>query len=191
MNPIRWTGHFLLWCGFLGGVFVAVRNTEIANAKWSTIEWPLYALAIAVGTVGVVILRMTQLQSATHADKLESDIKILEVSIRDLLAHFANLLKSKQQLDVYSIHKLIDAQLMESINNFVEARETLIHTYGLRQYAELMTDFSTAERNINRAWSASADGYVDEVWLSLERANNRLQVVAQHLVEYKQEALGT
>jgi hypothetical protein len=74
---------------------------------------------------------------------------------------------------------------MASIDDFVMARSTLIHTYGLREYAELMTDFSIAERNINRAWSASADGYIDEVWLSLERANRQLQTVAEHLAGYK------
>ena len=188
MNPIRSIGHFLLWCGFLGGVFVAVRNVEIAGDKWNTIQWPFYALAIGVGVAGVVLLRMTQMQAATHADKLESDIKIIEVSVKDLLAEFAKLLASKHEVDVYAIHKLIDTRLMESISKFVEARETLIHTYGLRQYADLMTDLSIAERKINRAWSASADGYVDEVWLSLDRADARLQAVDQNLAEYKKEA---
>ena len=152
--------------------------------------WPLYALALGVGVAGVVILRMTQMQAATHADKLESDIKIMEVSVKDLLAELRRLLLKRDKTNVFAVHELIDTRLMESISNFVEARETLIHTYGLRQYAELMTDFSIAERNINRAWSASADGYVDEVWLSLDRAESKLQAVATNLIEYRKELGG-
>jgi len=49
-----------------------------------------------------------------------------------------------------------------------------MHRFGLPAYAGIMTEFATAERSINRAWSASADGYIDEVWLSLDRAQRRM-----------------
>ncbi len=137
---------------------------------------------------GVVLLRITQKQAATHVDKLDADIQVLDTSIENLLTQLAKLIKSQQQTDVYAVHGMIDSRLMESINLFVEARETLIHTYGLRSYATLMTDFSIGERNINRAWSASADGYIDEVWLSLKRAEGRLRTVAQNMSEYKKVA---
>lgn len=185
MNPFRILGHLLLWSGFLGGAYLAVCNAEVANDKWSTINWPLYITALALGTAGVVLLRLTQKQAATHAHKLDADIKVLEVSTKELLSKLGDLIKGLDRIDVDTVHKLIDSQLAEDVANFVEARESLIHTYGLRQYAELMTDFSIAERNINRAWSASADGYIDEVRLSLDRADDRLQRVARNLVEYK------
>ncbi len=185
MNPIRLVGHVLLWCGFLGGSFATVQHVELAHDKWNTIQWSLYAMALAVGIVGVIILRVTQKQTATHSDKLDSDIKVLEVSVRDLLNRLSELIKNRQQTDVFAVHKLIDSRLMESIGDFVESREAAIHSFGLGQYAELMTDFSVAERNINRAWSASADGYIDEVWASLDRAENKLQAVDKNLTEYK------
>ena len=189
MNVIRLFGHLLLWCGFLAGAFVAVQNAEKVGDAWNTIRWPLYLLALAIGVTGVVFLRMTQKQAATHADKLDADIQVLEISIQNLLTRLTELIESRQHIDVYAVHGMIDSRLMESISSFVDARKSLIHTYGLRQYAELMTDFSIAERNVNRAWSASADGYIDEVWLSLERAERRLQTVGQHLNEYKEAAL--
>jgi hypothetical protein len=37
-----------------------------------------------------------------------------------------------------------------------------------------MTQFSSAERFVNRAWSAAADGYLDETKSSLEIAENYL-----------------
>ena len=187
MNPLRIAGHILLWLGFLAGAFLAVRNVEVAGATWSTIEWPKYTLALAVGVAGVVLLRRTQRRAMRHADKLQSDIKVLEVSIKDLLAELATLIQGKSELSVFTVHQLIDARMVEKINYFVDARETLIYTYGLRQYAQLMTDFSIAERLINRAWSASADGYVDEVWLSLDRAEGKLRAVDANLLLYKKE----
>lgn len=187
MSITRLSGHILLWCGFLAGAYLAVQHVENVVDKWDTIRWPLYFGALAIGTIGVVILRTTQKQAATHSDKLDADIKTLEVSIKNLLAELSALIEHQKTTDVYEVHKLIDSQLMASIDDFVLARSTLIHTYGLREYAELMTDFSIAERNINRAWSASADGYLDEVWLSLERADRQLQTVAQHLLDYKKQ----
>ncbi|WP_240912205.1 MULTISPECIES: hypothetical protein [unclassified Thermococcus] len=33
---------------------------------------------------------------------------------------------------------------------------------SIKAYGEIMTTFSKAERNLNRAWSAYADGYKEE-----------------------------
>ena len=75
--------------------------------------------------------------------------------------------------------------MRESIADFVEARTALIHTYSMQHYADLMTDFAIAERYVNRAWCASADGYIDEVASSLDLAlekftavNDRLEALA-------------
>jgi hypothetical protein len=189
MNPMRVAGHILLWCGFLVGAYVTVQHAENTADKWSTIAWPYYGLALSVGIAGVVILRATQRRAATHTDKLDADIKTLEVSVTNLLRQLGQLTTKPSQTDVFEVHKIIDSKLMDDLSGFVESRKTLIHIYGMREYAELMTDFSIAERNINRAWSASADGYVDEVWLSLERAEARLTAVAGHLAEYKKNQL--
>ncbi len=101
------------------------------------------------------------------------------------------MLAAADQFDVFEVHQIIDSKLMDDINNFVAARETLIHTFSMQDYANLMTEFSIAERNINRAWSASADGYVDEVWLSLERAQQRLRAAAARLDQCKRRQAAT
>ncbi len=185
MSFLRLWGHLLLWLGFLVGVFMTVRHVEVVNDKWSTIQWPYYVGSLLVGLAGVVVLRLTQQRAVTHADKLQSDIKVLEAKVSDLLAELAALLKGRDATSVFAVHTLIDARLVDKINAFVHARETLIHTYGLRQYAQVMTDFSIAERLVNRAWSASADGYIDEVWLSLEGAQSKFQVVEANLLALK------
>jgi hypothetical protein len=53
---------------------------------------------------------------------------------------------------------------------FVEARPVLIARLGLGGYAELMDRYAAAERQLNRAWSAAADGVYEEAVQALEVA---------------------
>lgn len=181
MSAPRLLGHLLLWVGFLGGAFLAVRNPEVKENKWQTIHWPLYAIALSVGVVGVGLLRKTRRLDATHSGKVAANLRTLQQSLRALRDKLDTLLSQPERLDVFEIHAWIDAELMPEIGQFVESREALVHTCGLATYAAVMTDFSIGERNINRAWSASADGYVDEVWSCLERAAEKWQRVSERL----------
>jgi hypothetical protein len=76
---------------------------------------------------------------------------------------------------------MIDDRLALDLATFVNARETMIHIHGLQAYADVMTQFAAAERSINRAWSASADGYIDEVWICLDRAKTLMTNAQQTL----------
>jgi hypothetical protein len=49
------------------------------------------------------------------------------------------------------------------------------HIFGLQGYADVMSAFAAGERYINRVWSASTDGYVDEVHSYLERATQQIR----------------
>ncbi len=62
------------------------------------------------------------------------------------------------------------------LNAFVEARPQLIARLGLARFAEVMDAFAAAERHINRAWSATADGVPEEARESLRRASELLQL---------------
>jgi hypothetical protein len=59
------------------------------------------------------------------------------------------------------------------LRDFVDAREELGHLVGARRCAELMDHFAAMERQLNRAWSAAADGVWEEARASLERAAQR------------------
>ncbi len=58
----------------------------------------------------------------------------------------------------------------DDLNTFIEARESIAHSYGLAAYADVMNCFTAGERYLNRVWSASADGYIDEINDYLEKA---------------------
>jgi len=78
-------------------------------------------------------------------------------------------------LPVYEARFEIDRLLREDLNNFANARESMKHVFGLQHYADVMSAFAAGERYINRVWSASTDGYVDEVRSYLDRATQQFR----------------
>lgn len=52
----------------------------------------------------------------------------------------------------------------------VEGRNVLVAALGLARFAELMDAFSRLERALNRAWSAAADGALDEALRCIDDA---------------------
>ena len=77
--------------------------------------------------------------------------------------------------------RCIDEECAEPLADFADSRQAIVKRCGLTVYADVMTEFAAAERYINRAWSAAADGYVDEVAASLDRANLHLQEAKNQL----------
>lgn len=58
----------------------------------------------------------------------------------------------------------------DQIPTFVETRPQLIAAFSLGGYAEIMDRFAVMERQVNRAWSAAADGHLPEATRSLSAA---------------------
>ncbi|MFG0291703.1 MAG: hypothetical protein ACF8MJ_00960 [Phycisphaerales bacterium JB050] len=62
----------------------------------------------------------------------------------------------------------------DDVPAFVADRPALVNRLSLGGYAELMDHFAGMERQLNRAWSAAADGYLDEALNSLKNAQPML-----------------
>lgn len=181
MNLPRICGHFLLWSGFLCGALLAVRRTEVKDSPWSTISWPEYGVALGVAVAGVVLLRSTKrtirLESEGHAD----DVDQLDATLNRLHKQLRLWQVGKEKPPVHDVHGQIDELLSPDLALFAELRESLIDAFGLQEYAGIMTHFALAERTINRMWSASADGYIDEVDVCLDRAIAHLESAIERL----------
>ena len=83
-------------------------------------------------------------------------------------------LSVRQNRSLADVLRCIDRECVDPLADFAEARQSLVKRFGMAVYAEVMTEFASAERLINRSWSAAADGYVDEVEQSLVRAKAHL-----------------
>ena len=183
MNKTRICGHLLLWIGFLVGAFVAVRSIEVPQAPWSSISWPAYGAAMFVAIIGVIVLRITKRPAGVNADEAAGAIDELAAILIRLHSTVEGWSTNFDKIHVYDFHGMIDQELADDLGRFAELREALVAEFGLDHYARIMTSFALAERTINRVWSASADGYVDEVQISLTRAGSHLSAASQRLDE--------
>lgn len=182
---MRKTGHILMWLGFLGGAFFTMRQLD-------DVEWVPFAAFAAVGVVGVVLLRITARAGATDLEVVEEDLATLERSLAHINETVGEWLSRRGSIDVYDVRHLIDEHLSAPLDHFALARESMIHAIGMHEYAAVMDPFARGERLVHRAWSASADGYVDEVWLSMELADEHLRKADDALKGYlSREAEGS
>lgn len=172
---MRVVGHVLLWSGFLAAAFFTVRQTEIKADPWSTISWTAYLNALGAAVIGVVILRATRGTTGGGPSPLAGTIEEQYRHLKTIVTELQAYLASWRPEQVYEVHQWIDRWLASHLTEFADGRHALIREFGLRAYGQIMSDFASGERMINRAWCASADGYADEVETCLRRAAGFLE----------------
>jgi hypothetical protein len=161
-------GFGLIAVGFVSGALVSVMDEQ-------SILWGYFVLAMAVGTVGVGLVHLADRQRKDDSETLEADLGELLASLDNIVGRIRELNRDKEAIDPYEIRHHIDDQFSSDLKTFVDARESLGHVYGLEAYADVMMHFAAGERYLNRVWSASADGYVDEVHTYLQQAEEQFQ----------------
>ena len=160
-------GRILLAAGFLAGAFVSVRDSD-------HVAWPEYFPCVIAMVASLIILRIATSGSDVK-EKAKESVATLERCIESLCTKLGHLRGALEEQGVFAIHGLIDAELVEELGTFADHREGLIRRYGMKTYADVMSAFALSERLINRCWSASADGYVDEVRRCLEMAEHEME----------------
>ena len=174
----RTTGHVLLWAGFLAAAFISTRQQD-------AVEWSWYGVGVAIGVAGIVLLRARAATSGEGKAQAEIQVARLGEILEKIAAGLAELKRKQDSIAVADVRDFIDQRLAPRLREFAESREALSGVHGLEAYVEVMSRFAAAERNLNRAWSASADGYVDEVWACVEQAEGFLKEAANVLGEYR------
>jgi hypothetical protein len=158
--------------GFLAAALVSVQNeTEI--------NWKNYIPTALASVIGVAIVRTGTKQAAEHVDTITSHIDDIDRSIDSLVENVTRLNREKETIHTYDMRYKIDELLLDDLDTFAEARETLNVKFGITHYTDIMSHFATGERYLNRVWSCSADGYVDEVNEYLGRAEEQFREVQQ------------
>lgn len=160
--------YLLITIGFLLASYYSVIDAE-------QVPWSKVVPALLAGLVGVVMIQVSNRGKRRSAHKVRSSISKLEQSLASIVAKAEELDAQKESLDPYAVHHRIDELFMEDLDVFVENRETIGDAYGLQAYADVMTHFATGERYLNRCWSASTDGYIDEVQAYLSRATDQFK----------------
>jgi hypothetical protein len=109
----------------------------------------------------------------------------IETSILNIIKNLKELNDQKETINTYDIRHKVDELFLEDLNAFVEARESISHTYGIQAYADVMSHFAAGDRYLNRVWCASADGYIDEVNENLEKSLEQFEDSQKKLIECK------
>jgi hypothetical protein len=155
-------GYFLLGGGFLAGAFATSLDVQEVN-------WEVFAFAAVAAVIGLILVKRQASAIARSDTVLELNRGELKESInnvvRDLKALTTTAATSGAEL-----RDKIDLELRNDLRRFADARESMVHLFGLQTYADIMSSFATGERYINRVWSASADGYDEEATVYLSKA---------------------
>ena len=173
-------GYILITIGFLVSSYFSVIHAE-------QVQWSIVVPGLLVGLAGVAMVQLSIRGQSKAVDAVRTNLDKLEGSLQRIVENITQLNASKESINVYDVHDRIDELFMVDLDTFVENRESIGHAFGLQSYADVMTHFATAERYLNRCWSASADGYIDEVHTYLTRAENQftlaLELLRSHTVQ--------
>ena len=156
-------GYLMITLGFLAGALTAVVDKEL-------IRWDYFALALILGVAGVAFVRISDRRESRQEGKLASNMQSVEASLNRIVKNMTGLNAEKASINTYDVRHRIDELFTDDLNTFVEARESIAHIHSLNAYADVMSSFAAGERYLNRVWSASTDGYIDEVNAYLDKA---------------------
>jgi len=156
-------GSLMIAAGFLAGSLAAIVDKE-------NVRWCYFAVALGVGAAGIVLVRVGGHRIRRSEGKLAAGVQALEASLSRIVENINQLNAQKDSIDTYDARHRIDALFAEDLAAFVNKRESIAYVHGLSAYAEVMSCFAAGERYLNRVWSASADGYIDEVNAYLDKA---------------------
>lgn len=159
-------GMSLIIISFLLGAFL----TSLDATK---IQWDYFIPTLILGFAGLAIAK-NETNKAAHSDyKLHDDIALMSTCLENIVKNLNEVNQQRETIPTYQVRFETDRRFREDLNNFAQARESMRHAFGLQNYANIMSAFAAGERYINRVWSASADGYVDEVKTYLSKANDQ------------------
>ena len=165
-------GFILITIGFLAGSYLAVEQRE-------GVPVPMFIAALAVGIAGVVMVRVAARQESTHADTIKSNLGTIDKSLESIVDKIRRLDDGKTGIDVYDLRHRIDDEFPDDLDAFVLARKSIVHSYGLQAYADVMNPFAAGERYLNRVWSTSADGYIDEAHTYATKAREQFELTLE------------
>ena len=149
-----------------------VRLKEFSLRRWR--EWWVFAVGCAGMLAGGLWIRrenarqlVLDQRAADAGEGPDAAIKHLRAEL-DVLRRDVAGDTSGARLPL--IRERVDHMTTHHIVPFIDARPVLVSRLKLAGYAQLMDRFAAGERQLNRAWSAAADGYEEEAVACLENA---------------------
>jgi hypothetical protein len=163
-----------------------VKVKGFSFGRWTHLP---HFIAACVGLLaGAMLTRLNaaralrQVESRTGKDAMaapEDAIAELRAVVGELIEQLP--LEPDERRACERVTDRLGLAIRDLVPPIVEQRDRLVARMGLGSYAALMDVFASAERAMNRAWSAAADQHLDESLESLELASERLAVAEAKL----------
>jgi hypothetical protein len=173
----------LVMAAFLVGAFLSVLDPV-------TVNWTWLAPVLSVGALGLWGYRRAVHRQASAGERVSGNMQVLAQSLDSICHNLDQLNARRDELPTYEARFDIDRLFRADLERFVDARETMIHVLGMRHYADVMSAFAAGERYLNRVWSASTDGYQDEVRMYIERAHRQFAEARALFAELQRVRVG-
>jgi len=167
--------------------FIAAALATVVDEN--AVKWLWYVPALIVGVAGVAAIRINDARQTKREHHVASRIETVESSLERIVANINKLNSDKHSINTYDMRHRIDELFVEDLEMFVDARESIGHRYGLAAYGDVMSCFAAGERYLNRVWSASADGYIDEVNTYLDKAHEQFVESLEKVRHLKEKPL--
>lgn len=165
---MRVLGFLFVVAGFLAGAFIASLDPL-------QMDWTKFLPALVFGAAGVALMRHALHKESRSEERIRSNRQDIETSLARLVDKLEDMDARKAEFTVDQIAPEVDKLLRHDLDTFAEARETIAHLYGIRVYAEVMSAFAAGERYVNRVWSSSVDGYIEESRTYLGKALEQIR----------------
>lgn len=153
----------LVIIAFLAGAYLTSLDEKLMN-------WNYFIPVMIIGYIGAFLYKKSANAEAKSGDLLQTNKATLIKSLDNILANLKELDGRKDKVPTYDMRFEIDKIFRDDLFNFADARDSMKHLFGIQHFADIMSSFAAGERYINRVWSASTDGYVDEVLLYVEKS---------------------
>ena len=153
---------------------VLMSAKENAVDGWHLIPWTWYCVSLGACGLGVVLMTLGRFGEGGKSEASEANLKDITAALADLIVDVENLEPRLEKMAPSEITAYIDDVMTEKLIAFADGRDSITSEHGLAVFAEVMTQFAAGERAINRAWSAAADGYLDEVVACISRGRQCL-----------------
>ena len=165
-------GYLLLVGGFLVGAYATALDAQATN-------WSYFVPAAVVAFAGLILLKRAERGYARSEIVLTANSRELQESLGNIISAVDAIFAGRDGLSTDDLRHEIDARLRDDLRRFAEARQSMVHLFGVQAYADVMSEFAAGERSINRVWSASTDGYRGEALRALETAVGRFAAAKQ------------
>ena len=130
-------GYILLIAGFLAAAFITSLDVQV-------VDWPVFAVGAVLAIAGVVTIKRAQTGHARSATVLENNKGELRESIDNVVRDTEAF--RDDALTGTALREAIDIRLRNDLRRFAEARESMVHLYGLQVYADIMSSFAAFAR---------------------------------------------